>query len=185
MSLFIPQQQQSRRQQPTTPENLAWESVYRNSHDPAAAAEVIEYLDTDPEARKSHVALYLVCRQTLRSHDARVVRTQRIAACLQFLLYGALVAPFAALTSVFKRGSDVAVEMMPQAPTSSRASRPEPAARRVKKLVKNSEFAEAKKGFGAQPAAAPAFDPAPAPGAVVVDGVGAEAFAAVGKAKAA
>ncbi len=183
MSLFIPQQQQSRRQQPMTSEDLAWETLYRNSRDPAAAAEVIEYLDTDQEARKSHVALYLVCRQTVRSHDARVVRTQRIAAFLQVLLYGALVAPFLMLRSALWRSSDVAVEMMPEVPALAKASRPEPAARRVKKLVRNPEFAQAKKGFAVQPAAASESEASAATGAVVVDGVGAEAFAEVGKAK--
>ncbi|MBK7238013.1 MAG: hypothetical protein IPI02_21265 [Sterolibacteriaceae bacterium] len=71
MNLVIPWQHKAR--QARTSEEHAWDTLYRTKHDPTAATEVVEYLDSEPEVRKAHLGLYLCCRQTVRAHEARRV----------------------------------------------------------------------------------------------------------------
>lgn len=59
-------------------EDHAWSHLYRRADDPAVAAQVVQYLRTDAEATRRHLALYLRCRQTLRTHKSRMARRQRI-----------------------------------------------------------------------------------------------------------
>lgn len=59
-------------------EDHAWSHLYRRAGDPAVAAQVVQYLRTDAEATRRHLALYLRCRQTLRTHKRRMARRQRI-----------------------------------------------------------------------------------------------------------
>lgn len=195
MGLIIPQQQRPRQQ--LSPEDIAWHAVYRSAQDPTAAAEVIEYFDGNPDTRKAYTALYLVAKQTVRRHEAAQQRTERIALFLTQVLNVLFVIPIRALTHVFRRGGDVAVEMMPAAHRPMSVAATEPAVKRVRKLVKKPEYAEQQTMFG-QPAAVPVpvpqSAPAPEPAAVPAtasrttvepDGKGAEAFSSISVPKAA
>ena len=176
MSLVIPSQHKAR--QARTSEEHAWDTLYRTKHDPTAATEVVEYLDSEPEVRKSHLGLYLCCRQTVRAHEARRVRTQRIAAFLQLALHLVLVVPLRVVIRALRGSGDVAVELMPQVPAPATVlPKSEPATRRIRKLVKRGEFAQAKQAFpkpaGVSDAATSATPEVPP------DGKGAEAFSTI------
>ncbi|MGB7988404.1 MAG: hypothetical protein WCF44_03360 [Candidatus Methylophosphatis roskildensis] len=181
MSLVIPSQHKAR--QARTSEEHAWDTLYRTKHDPTAATEVVEYLDSEPEVRKSHLGLYLCCRQTVRAHEARRVRTQRIAAFLQLALHLVLVVPLRVVMRALRGSGDVAVELMPQVQATRTvvAAKSEPAVKRLRKVVKSGNFAQAKAtvpDLAGAPSvavgAAPATTPAAAP-----DGKGAEAFSTI------
>ena len=70
-------------------EEKAWIAFYRRVADPAIAAEVIQYLDADAELKRTHPALYLRCKETLRRNKARLARTKRIRTFMRRML-GAL-----------------------------------------------------------------------------------------------
>lgn len=67
-------------------EEKAWVAFYRRLADPAIAAEVIQYLDADAELKRTHPALYLRCKETLRKSKARLARTKRMRAFMRRLL---------------------------------------------------------------------------------------------------
>ncbi|GIK76259.1 MAG: hypothetical protein BroJett021_52470 [Chloroflexota bacterium] len=70
-------------------EEKAWVAFYRRLADPAIAAEVIQHLDADAELKRTHPALYLRCKETLRKNKARLARTKRIRTFMRRIL-GAL-----------------------------------------------------------------------------------------------
>ncbi len=79
-------------------EERLWLSYYRRAgHDPSIAAEVLMQLDTDAEAKREHLALYLSCRESLRLHQVRQARNERIGQFVRWLLGGLFLrAPAAA-----------------------------------------------------------------------------------------
>lgn len=181
MGLFLPAPSQPRPAVASlTTEDIAWHALYRSAHDPSRAAEVVEYLDIDEASRKTHLALYLVCRQTMRAHDLRQIRIRQTAAFLRLAGRMLFVMPILQLARLLHAIRDLGMELMPDAgavvPTAARP-KAEPAAKRVRRLVKQAEFAEVRKSVSASQAAS---SDASAPPADVVDGVGAEAFAKVG-----
>jgi hypothetical protein len=67
-------------------ERRAWSDVYRTvERDVDLAAEVMQSLDTDPLLKRSHLALYLRCRQSVRSHRARRTRNRRMGQALRLV----------------------------------------------------------------------------------------------------
>ncbi len=161
-------------------EDRAWDALYRSVNDPSTAAEVVELFDADPDVRKAHLALYLRCRQTVRAMELRRMRIERVATFLQVAFFFVITRPFVGMIRLFRDGSDVAVELMPQA--QSRVSGPskksEPAARRARKLNATTAADRSVQELNA-------FTPAPASAsASSVPPNGAQAFATVVKAKA-
>lgn len=142
----------SRRASIETEEERAWIGFYqRVGHDPAIASEVLAQLEFDPEMKRSHLALYLNCKESLRRHKARLARNQRIGLFIRRLCHGLFVQPRSTLQSGLRHGSDIAVECLPEAAA-------EPAVAQVRHLSRETEFATARKSFeqrGAEPA--PAF----------------------------
>lgn len=176
MSLIIPAPQRHR----LSSEEMAWEALYRSANDPASAAEVVQYFDSDNQLQKSHLALYLRCRQTVRLEEARRYRAERTAVLIRWVVLFGLLIPFRALAGLFKRGQDVALELPPA--LSAATARKEPAAKRVRKLVRASpEFAQAQAGFAVPHTPAPSATTGREP--TVVDSAGAEAFSEVRPAK--
>lgn len=138
MSVFIPQQPMSRPMR--TAEDFAWEALYCSAHDSATAAEVVEFLAADVEVRRTHLALYLLCRQSVREAEARRIRTQRIAAVLRRLVDLVIAAPLAAIGRLLRGGTDVAIAMMPKADSATSSSRRKAAApRRTRQPAKTAE----------------------------------------------
>jgi hypothetical protein len=108
----------------------------------ATAEEVVKQLDADAEARRSHLALYLRAKTTLRERQVADARNQRIGAFVRSVVTIVVVGPFRLLRSLLSIGSDVAVEMLPPA-------RRDPAKARVSTLTRDPEFAKAAERFTA------------------------------------
>jgi len=59
-------------------EEKVWIAFYRRVTDPAIALEVIQDLDADADLKRTHSALYLSCKESLRRKKARHIRTKPI-----------------------------------------------------------------------------------------------------------
>lgn len=125
-------------------EERAWVSFYRHvGHDVTSAKEVLAQLDADPEMKRTHLALYLCCKQSLRMHKARQARSKRIGQFVRWLCRGLFVVPAQAVGRWLQLGGDLAVECLPETAR-------EPAASQVRKLTQEPEFAQAASSFGPQ-----------------------------------
>ncbi len=145
MSPLKPQQPSH---QMRTAEDFAWEALYRSAHDSATAAEVVEFLAADAEVRRTHLALYLCCRQTVREAEARRIRIQRIAALLRRLIDVVIAAPLAVIGRIVRGGADVAIEIVPKAdPATSSSRRKAAAPRRTRQPAKTAESAHTVHAF--------------------------------------
>lgn len=130
-------------------EDQAWSDLYRSIKDPAAAAEVVEHLESDEQTLRQHTALYLRSRETLRRERARVARNQRIGQVIRSAL-AALASLFASARRAARNGGDVALEVLaPERcepievaqPPKTPQTRVEPAVKRARKLAKQQDFA--------------------------------------------
>ena len=124
----------------TADEDRAWAQLYASVGQAATAEEVVKQLDADAEARRSHLALYLRAKTTLRERRVADVRNQRIGAFARSVVTIVVVGPFRVLRSLMSTGSDVAVEMLPPA-------RRDPAKVRFNTLTRDPEFAKAAERF--------------------------------------
>jgi hypothetical protein len=114
-------------------EERAWITFYRRvGHDVTIATEVLNQLETDPEMKRTHLALYLCCKESLRSHKARQARNKRIGQFVRWLCSGLFAAP----VRLLRRGGDMALECLPETAR-------EPAAPQVHRLTREAEFAPA------------------------------------------
>lgn len=130
-------------------EERAWVTFYRRvGHDVTIATEVLTQLEADPEMKRAHLALYLCCKESLRSHKARQARNKRIGQFVRWLCRGLLVAP----ARMLRRGGDIAVECLPETVK-------EPAVPQVRRLTREAEFAQAQSTFDPR-APMPAVPPA-------------------------
>ena len=71
-------------------EERLWVGFYRRVGNPAIAAEVIQHLDADADQKRTHSALYLRCKESLRKKKARQARTKRIRSFMRRILGGLL-----------------------------------------------------------------------------------------------
>ena len=71
-------------------EERVWVGFYRRVGNPAIAAEVIQHLDADADQKRTHPALYLRCKESLRRKKARQARTKRIRSFMRRILSGLL-----------------------------------------------------------------------------------------------
>ena len=130
----------------TADEDRAWAQLYASVGQAATAEEVVKQLDADVEARRSHLALYLRAKTTLRERRVTDARNQRIAAfmraCAQSIVAIVVVTPASMLRSLLSSGRDVAVETLAPA-------RRNPAKVRVSALTRDPEFAKAAARFTA------------------------------------
>lgn len=123
-----------RRTSVATEEERAWISFYqRVGQDAALAAEVLAQLDADVEMKRQHLALYLSCRESLRSSAAREARNARIGGFVRMVLHRVFIAMPRALGTKLKRGGDIAVACLPEAGA-------EPAIAQVRRLASDREF---------------------------------------------
>jgi hypothetical protein len=118
-------------------EERAWVTFYRRvGHDVTIATEVLNQLEADPEMKRTHLALYLCCKESLRSHKARQARNKRIGQFVRWLCSGLFAAP----ARLLRRGGDIALECLPE-------TAKEPAAPQVRRLTRETEFARAQAAF--------------------------------------
>ena len=108
-------------------EMRAWVRFYRQAGDPAMAAEVLALLDTDGPTRREHMALYLLCRESLRAHQARTERNRRVGHFVRLACATLFVAPVRALRRAMSRSAGLVVECLPE-------TRVEPAVRKLRQL---------------------------------------------------
>lgn len=141
-------------------EDRAWVSFYqRAAKDPVIAMEVLAQLESDVEMKREHLALYLCCRESLRVHQAREARNQRIGQFVRWLLASVFVQMPKAVRRALGRGGDIAVACLPEAPS-------EPAAAKVKRLAADPEVRATRAAFKAQASTGTAaVSPTPAPAA--------------------
>ena len=71
-------------------EERLWVGFYRRVDNPAIAAEVIKQLDGDADQKRTHPALYLRCKESLRKKKAHHARTKRIRSFMRRILGGLL-----------------------------------------------------------------------------------------------
>ena len=139
-----------RRASVATEEERAWISFYqRVGQDAALAAEVLAQLDADIEMKRMHLALYLSCRESLRSHAVREQRNERIGRFVRSMLHGLLVAMPRSVGRKMKRGGDIAVACLPEADA-------EPATAQVRRLASDAEFGTSRGAFQSPTPVAPA-----------------------------
>jgi hypothetical protein len=101
--------------------------------------------------KRRHLALYLCCKQSLRTHKARQQRDKRIGQFVRWLCHGMFIVPLRAL----QRGGQLAAECLPETTR-------EPAVPKVRRLAREPEFATAQSAFEQQaPGSAPGTDMAP------------------------
>ena len=136
-------------------EERAWVSFYRRvSRDPAIATEVMIQLESDSEMKRTHLALYLCCKESLRQHKIRQARHKRIGQFVRWLCHSLFVRPWHSLQKGLRHGSDIAVECLPEAVK-------EPAVAQVRRLARDNEFSAARTAFEQQTGQS-VTDPAPA-----------------------
>jgi hypothetical protein len=120
-------------------EDRCWFHLYRNAGEHAVAAEVVQHLDSDVEAKRTHLALYLRCKETLRKQKVSQARKQRIGSFVRQMMAIAVISPFRALGVLVRYCGAVALEMLPE-------KRREPAVTRMHQLKDDPKFAQAKAG---------------------------------------
>lgn len=139
-----------RRASVATEEERTWISFYRRvGQDAALAAEVLDQLDADVEMKRMHLALYLSCRESLRSRAARAQRNERIGHFVRLMVHGLLVAMPTSVGRKLQRGGDIAVACLPEADA-------EPARAQVRRLASDPEFGGARGAFESPTTVAPA-----------------------------
>jgi hypothetical protein len=116
-------QSQSRTARRSAEEVLAWKHLYRDVRECAAAAEVVQMLDQDPEARRNHLALYLTARKTLRRQHAIDQRNARVGAAVRSAMWVLLVAPLSALRRFAGGSTALAAEVVAPGPRSKARER--------------------------------------------------------------
>jgi hypothetical protein len=140
-------------------ENRAWAILYSAINQASAAEEVVRQLDAEPSCKRSHVALYIRAKTTLREQKAADARHQRIAAAIRQAASFVFVTPFHWLRSLQSASKSVAIELLPPIHR-------EPARARTPSLKRDPDFTSAKGRFrsaanaeepsGAESAEAPA-----------------------------
>lgn len=130
-------------------EERAWVAFYqRVGNDVALAAEVLAQLDGDPEMKRSHLALYLCCKESLRSHKTRQARNKQIGQFVRWfctaLFTGLFVQWPNALRRGLRRGGDIAVECLP---VMAKDVGVEPALAKASQLAREPGFATAQANF--------------------------------------
>jgi hypothetical protein len=125
-------------------EERAWVGFYKRvGRDPSIAVEVMAQLEADVDMKRTHLALYLCCKESLRAHKARQVRNKRIGQFVRGLGQVLLVRPMLGLRTWLRHGGDIAVECLPD-------TRKEPALQQVRRLGRDAEFAAAQASFKKQ-----------------------------------
>ena len=90
-------------------EERAWVGFYKRvGRDPAIAAEVMAQLEADVDMKRTHLALYLCCKESLRVHKARQARNKRIGQFVRGLGQALLVRPMLGLRTRLRHGGEYA-----------------------------------------------------------------------------
>lgn len=109
-------------------EKRAWAGFYNRVRSEASLAKEIQaQLDQDAELKRMHLALYLCCRESLRLHQVREARIQRVAYAIRWLVHLLFAVPAKLLFGGLARSRDVAIAVLPEPamqPSATPAVRP-------------------------------------------------------------
>jgi hypothetical protein len=122
-------------------EERAWAALYSAIHRPSTAEEVVRHLDADPQAKRSHLALYIMARATLRERRASQARTRRIAAIVRVFPAVLVYGPLRLLVSEYALIRDALLAALP-------ALKWQPTATCPRRLKADPEFALSTDLFG-------------------------------------
>jgi hypothetical protein len=122
-------------------EERLWVGFYRRVANPAIASEVIQHLDGDADQKRTHPALYLRCKESLRKKKARQARTRRIRSFMRRILGGLLRHSERDLRPQPRHSARIVVEGLSE-------SMPEPAQHAVKSRPQTPELAAAQPDGG-------------------------------------
>ena len=129
-------------------EERVWVGFYRRVGNPAIAAEVIQHLDADADQKRTHPALYLRCKESLRRKKARQARTKRIRSFMRRILGGLLRHSESNLRPQLRHSARIVVEGLSE-------SMREPAQHAVKSRPQTAELAAAQPDGGQPNASRP------------------------------
>ena len=132
-------------------EERLWVGFYRRVANPAIAAEVIQHLDSDADQKRTHPALYLRCKESLRKKKARQARTKRIRSFMRRILGGLLRHSESSLRPQLRHSARIVVKGLSE-------SMCEPAQHAVKSQPRPAELAAAQLD-GGQPNASRPSEP--------------------------
>ena len=121
-------------------EDRAWQQLYARVHNPCIAAELLEYFQGDPEAKRANLGLFMLAKETVRAHVLARDRQERIGHFVRTALDKLFIGPFRFMKMVCTASRNVAVEMLPPMPRTPFAGS-DRAAKRVKDLATRREFA--------------------------------------------
>src|ERR1700687_3859037 len=122
-------------------EERLWVGFYRRVANPAIAAEVIQHLDGDPDQKRTHPALYLRCKESLRKRKSRQARTKRIRSFMRRILGGLLRHPESNRRAHPRHSAGIVVEGLSE-------SMREPAQQAMKSRPQTAELAAAQPDGG-------------------------------------
>lgn len=160
-------------------EEMAWVHLYRAVRHPPGAAEVVKYLNSNPEARARHEALYLIACETLHAKVLADEQSERTVAAFRAIFVTAPIRTVELAMSVFIAilrifGRKPVPDPTPEQPKvrGSRVKEPgSPAKARVDALAKHPEVAQKITVFPAPASTAATASSAPtAPDAFAVGG---------------
>lgn len=129
-------------------EEKLWVGFYRRVGNPAIAAEVIQHLDADADQKRTHPALYLRCKESLRRKKARKARTKRIRSFMHRILGGLLRHPESNLRPQPRHSARIVVEGLSE-------SMCEPASQAMKSRPQTAELTAAQPDGGQPNASRP------------------------------
>src|SRR6218665_654490 len=128
-------------------EERAWVEFYqRVRSDAVLAAEVLAQLDKDAEMKRSHLALYLSCKESLRREKAREARNKRIGYFVRQLAY-LPVAFWHGLRAIGGSSRDIAIEMLPEPSSPARPAPPQPQGAARCPCTRSGRRGESRSGF--------------------------------------
>jgi hypothetical protein len=95
-------------------EERLWVGFYHRVANPPIAAEVIQHLDGDADQKRTHPALYLRCKESLRKKKARQARTKRIRSFMRRIFSGLLRDPERRTRGLLRHNSMIVVDGLPE-----------------------------------------------------------------------
>ena len=95
-------------------EERAWISFYDHIDDASIAAELLSYIEADPELKRTRSGLYLRARQSVRRANARYARALRVGQSVRAVLDVTVFGPVILVRKLLGVLAFYAVEILPQ-----------------------------------------------------------------------
>ena len=95
-------------------EEKAWIGFYRRVREPYIAQAVVELLSADADLKKTHLALFLRCNETLRIARERQARAKRIGGFVRWVCAGLVCGPIRGVRNLTRESAQVAAECLPE-----------------------------------------------------------------------